>query len=194
MKPRPDSSASLRPIEDFLDMSSPAAPPYTPDTSDDSYASEFEGEEDESDELPPVEHFTDPLPAVSQFAPDTEGALSDAGPAGSGDLAPTGGHPVDSLEPGWIDTDWQHYDWRAAAALGEPADEEASNAWAATVWDGTVPPARDLRQTAAHAIASALDEIAQRIRDGELAVPGSGAMTDPATIAATLAALLGVRR
>lgn len=184
-------SVSLRPIEDFLDMSPPAAPGYAQDASDNSYASEFE---DEPDELPPVEHFIDPLPVVDRFAPDSGGALSGGGPAAIGELAPTGAHPSDASESGWIETDWQHYDWRAAAALGESAGDEASNAWAKTDWDGTVPRARNLQQTAAHAIATALDEIAQRIRDGELAVPGAGAVTNSATIAATLAALLGVRR
>jgi hypothetical protein len=47
-----------------------------------------------------------------------------------------------------------------------------------------------MRPTAAQAIASALDQIAQRIRSGELAAGGA---TDPATLAATLAAILGKR-
>ena len=93
-----------------------------------------------------------------------------------------------------LETEWQHFDWRAAAALGETANVEASSAWATTDWGGTVPKVGDLRQTAAHAIATALDEIAKRIRDGDLAVPGQGPMADPATIAATLSALLGVKR
>jgi hypothetical protein len=149
---------------------------------------------DDFDELPPVEHFLDPLPAVEQFAPDAESALSDAWPAESVDVAaasPGGGEPSES---GWIETDWQQYNWRAAAALGESAEREASNAWATTDWDGTVPRARDLRPTAAHAIATALDAIAQRIREGELAVPGSAATADPARIVAQLAAVLGVKQ
>jgi hypothetical protein len=43
------------------------------------------------------------------------------------------------------------------------------------------------------AIAKALEQIAQRIKSGELAAPVPGSATDPATIAATLAALLGIR-
>lgn len=157
-----EMSVSLKPIEDFL--------------------------EDEPDELPPVEHFTDPLPMVDFFAPDAEGTLP-----GNGAVA-TDAHPRDPAEAGWLETDWQHYDWRAAAALGESANEEATSAWATTDWEGAGAGARDPRPTAAQAIATALDEIAQRIRDGELAVPGRGAMADPATIAATLAAILGVKR
>ena len=187
---QPALSVPLRPIDDFLDTS--AAPTiYAQATSDNAYASESI---DEPDELPPVEHFLDPLPAVDHFAPDADGALSDAWPAESGEVAPTAARGTDVSESGWIETDWQHYDWRAAAALGESAEREASSAWATTDWDGTVPRARELRRTAAYAIATALDEIAQRIREGELAVPGEAALSDPAKLAATLAALLGVRR
>jgi hypothetical protein len=95
-------------------------------------------------------------------------------------------------ESGWVETDWQHFDWRAAAALGDGVEAAASNEWATTDWEPAAPILRDNRPTAAQAIASALDQIAQRIRDGELAVPGSGSLTDPATIAASLAAILGV--
>jgi hypothetical protein len=173
----------LRPIEDFLDSSPAEVAAYNQDTSEDIYATEFD---EEPDELPPVEHFIDELPAVDSFAPESEGARRGNGAAGSGRPEPS--------DSGWLETEWQHFDWRAAAALGDAPNEEASSAWATTDWGGTVPKVGDLRQTAAHAIATALDEIAKRIREGDLAVPGSGPMADPATIAATLAALLGVKR
>lgn len=176
-------SAPLRPIQDFLDAS--PTPGYQQDTNDESFVSELE---DEPEELPPVEHFVDPLPMVDFFAPDNEGGLP-----GNGAVA-TDERPRDPSEAGWLETDWQHYDWRAAAALGESPNDEASSAWATTDWDGVRAGARDPRPTAAQAIATALDEIARRIRDGELAVPGQGSMADPATIAATLAAILGVKR
>ena len=49
--------------------------------------------------------------------------------------------------------------------------------------------------SAAQAIANALDQIAQQIREGGLTVPSpGGALNDPRAIAATLAALLGVKR
>ncbi len=178
----------IRPIEDFLDTSSARSPQ---EASDSLYAVESA---DEPHELPPVEHFLDPLPIVEHFAPDAEGALSDAWPAASGEVTAAGTEAIDRPESGWVETDWQRYDWRAAAALGEGPDAEASNDWATTDWDGTAPPTRDPRQTAANAIATALDQIAQRIREGELAVPGPAAISDPAKIAATLAALLGVSR
>ena len=190
---QPGLNAPVRSIADFLDTSPPPLPTadYQPERSDSSYASESV---DEPNELPPVEHFLDPLPVVEHFAPDAKGALSDAWPEEGGEVARTADDTTGLPESGWLETDWQHYDWRAAAALGESAEKEASSAWASTDWDGSAQRRRDLRPTAAHAIATALDEIAQRIREGELAVPGRGPTTDPATIAATLAALLGVRR
>jgi hypothetical protein len=98
-----------------------------------------------------------------------------------------------SLAAEWADTDWQQYDWRSLASLGEGAEAAASTEWASTDWDANKPRAKDVHPTAAQAIASALDQIAQRIRDGELA-PMPGMPTDPATIAATLAAILGIRQ
>jgi hypothetical protein len=187
---QPEVSVPLRPIEDFLDVSAAAPPAYRQDTTD-SYDAE---PRDDQEELPPVEHFLDPLPIVEQFAPNTESASSDPWPVEAGDTASIGERVTDVSEGGWIETDWQHYDWNAVAALGESAERQASNDWATTDWDGTVPPARDPRPTAAQAIATALDAIAQRIREGELAVAGSGATPDPAKIAAAVAALLGVKR
>ncbi len=148
---------------------------------------------EESDELPPVEHFLDPLPAVGSFAPDAEGALIDES-AVAGDYTSAVATARPATETGWVVDDWQQYDWRAAAALGDGVEAEASNEWATTDWGVGAPAARDNRPSAAHAIASALDQIAQRIREGEYTVPPPGALTDPAAIAATLAALLGVRR
>jgi hypothetical protein len=189
-EPQSQSSALLRPIEDFLDTSPAPGRGYAQATNDVADVDEFE---EEHEELPPVEHFMDPLPAVDEFAPAAERALIQNGATNGEENAASSG-PRDPAESGWLETDWQHYDWRAAAALGESGNDEATNAWATTDWGGIVSRAREGRQTAAHAIAKALDEIAQRIRDGELAVPGSGAMPDPTTIAATLAALLGVKR
>jgi hypothetical protein len=186
-----ESSAVLRSIEDFLETSQRAVPTYRQDPNDIADIGEFEAE---PDELPPVEHFMDPLPVVDQFAPAGEWGPNE-NVATTREVNPTApAQAPESAESGWGETDWQHYDWRAAAALGESANAEATNAWATTDWDGVVSRAREGRQSAAQAIAKALDEIAERIRAGELAVPGPGAMPDPTTIAATLAALLGVKR
>lgn len=187
----PESIPSVRPIEDFLDTSPVAAAVYQQNRPDDAYAGD---EARELDELPPVEHFLDPLPVVERFAPDEEGALTEAWAAPTGEHPTSTGRAAEPVETAWGETDWQQYDWRAAAALGETADVEASNAWEATDWDGSVPRARELRKSAAHAIANALDQIAQQIRDGELSVPGPSGAAEPAKIAATLASILGVKR
>jgi hypothetical protein len=163
------SENSLRPIADFLDAS-PKSRDYQQSSGRASYTVEAE---EEPDELPPVEHFLDPLPPVDYFAAEAQANPSDAG---------------------WGETDWQRFDWSAAAALGETAVDEATTEWAATDWEGRGHRAREPRQSAANAIATALDEIARRIREGDLSSAGPGPVTDPATIAATLAALLGVRR
>ena len=175
-----ESASSLKPIDDFLDLSSERAEPVTRESSSGDFASDFE---EATDELPPVEHFLDPLPQGGGFAPGSSIASEDD----SSEL------PSSALLSEWADMDWQQYNWRAVAALGESGDAAATNDWAATDWDANRPHAKEVRPTAADAIASALDQIAQRIRDGDLAVPMPGAETDPATIAATLAALLGIR-
>ena len=183
------SDASLlRPIEDFLDASPLSPPTYQQSIEDLPDVSDFgEG----ADELPPVEHFIDSLPGVDQFASGAESGSMGNGAAGQ--TASGAAQTPESPESGWGETDWQHFDWRAAAALGETANQEASSAWATTDWEGNVSRARELRKSAAHAIATALDEIAQRIRAGEQVAPGSGAL-DPTNIAATLVALLGGKR
>ena len=190
---RVESAGRLQPIEDFIDLSARNAPPAAPDSNGDDFSSEL-GEE--SAELPPVEHFLDPLPRVGDFAPKMPHGFDATLAAGHEDPAASG-PPSDSLASEWANADWQQYDWRSVAALGEGGESAASNAWSTTDWDATgaraARGAKDERPTAAQAIASALDQIAQRIRDGELAVPMPGATTDPATIAATLAALLGIR-
>lgn len=181
---------SLRPIADFLDAS-PKGRDYKENLAGTSYTGE---REEEPDELPPVEHFLDPLPPVDYFAPEAGANPSGAWPEASDDLASRGAGGSDTSEAGWGETDWQRFDWRAAAALGETAVDEATTEWAATDWEATGHRQREPRQSAANAIATALDEIARRIREGDLSSSGPGPLTDPATIAATLAALLGVRR
>ena len=105
--------------------------------------------------------------------------------------ATAAGRPA--TESGWLVDDWQQYDWRGAATLGDGVESQASNEWATTDWEVGTPGARS-KPSAAQAIANALDQIALRIREAELTVPPPGALTDPGAIAATLAALLGVRR
>jgi hypothetical protein len=175
-----ESAASLKPIAHFLDLSPEHAESVNRESNGDDFSPDFEGV---SDELPPVEHFLDPLPPVGEFASESSVTAEEN----------TSAPPSGALASEWADMDWQQYNWRAVAALGESGDSAASNDWAATDWDANRPRAKEVRPTAADAIASALDQIAQRIRDGDVAVPMPGSEADPATIAATLAALLGIR-
>lgn len=138
-------------------------------------------------DLPPIEHFTDPIA-------DEPTPVAHPLDLPSEDPFPDLGFPSVADEHGWEETDWQRYDWRSAAALGEAGDPAANTAWAQTDWDNP-GSGRRARESAAQAIADALDGIARRIREGDLVMPQPpAAVPDPATIAATLAALLGVRR
>jgi hypothetical protein len=184
-----DDRATLPSIEAFLDRSVPVASTRaTPKTQED-YATDFASEEDE---LPPVEHFVDLLPSVGDYAADLGADKGGSESFGFADTTASESATSDGGE--WGETDWQQFDWRSAARLGETGDTEATNAWAATDWNASAPQARERRPTAAQALATALDEIARRIRDGEVAMPMSGMPSDPGSIAASLAALLGINR
>ena len=176
---------SIPPIETFLDLS-PAS--VTAAVADDAaFSEEYLAEESE---LPPIEHFTDPLPPVEDFAVENAGGTPQEYDRTESAIRNAG--VVDSATTDWLETDWQQYDWRGAAALGDTPGDEASNAWASTDWD-EAPRPKEMK-TPTDAIATALDQIAQRLREGELELPGQGLVPDPATVAATLAALLGIKR
>lgn len=144
-------------------------------------------------ELPSIDEFLDHAPPIEQFAP-TGGAddpregdwPSWGGEAGSASSAPQADE--------WVRSEWQGFDWGSAARLGIPRpDAAAAAAWAGTDWNeprGT----QQSRQSAAEALARALDQIARRIRAGELRIPGPENVQDDAAIATTLATLLGIRR
>jgi hypothetical protein len=191
--PKSELPASLQSIQDFLHRAS-ANP--TPAAAVESRRDESSAEFDEaSAELPPVEHFLDPLPGVGEH----EGAAPHSQDMNWGAAEATPPTVAASETPGseWAITDWQKYDWRSVAGLGETGESAATNAWATTDWGATGPSAarapRSEQPTVEQAIAKALEQIAQRIKSGELAAPVPGSATDPATIAATLAALLGIR-
>jgi len=164
----------LSPIEDFLHARTSAE-------------GEPAGIEDYGYELPPVEHFMDAPPGDASVA--FEG--NDEPVAQTPRSAPSG--EPDTSE--WSEADWQQFDWRSAAALGDATDPAASSAWRETNWENAPPKGRDgPAETAAKAIADALDGIARRIREGDLSLPSPGSINGPGDIAATLAALLGVKR
>jgi hypothetical protein len=185
---QPQSAGSLESIEDYLHATAPTPVAVARESRDPDFESGFD---EASAELPPLEHFLDPLPLVEEFEREGANPFNDTNALGDAGIAARVIEP-NSLAAEWANTDWQQYDWRSLASLGEGAEAAASTEWASTDWDANRPRAKDVHPTAAQAIANALDLIAQRIRDGELA-PMPGMPTDPATIAATLAAILGIR-
>ncbi len=148
-------------------------------------------EAEEPEELPPLEHFLDPLPPISEFSIAADTYAREDFPDKAADV-----QSHDRADSDWVETDWQRFDWQSVAALGdaERAQAEAASDWATTDWNEPSPRKAARTKTPADAIAVALDQIAERLRNGDLGLPGGGSVADPATIAATLAALLGVRR
>ena len=144
-------------------------------------------------EMPSIDAFLDELPSIDDFAAVTPAAITEAAggdwPRWAGEEEANAGAAEE-----WGSTDWQRYDWSSASALGGASlDRAATQAWAATNWDNPRDP-RTSQASAAEALAEALDQIATRIRTGELSVPGTDRVRDDAAIAATLAKLLGIRR
>ena len=181
----PDAESSMPSIDSFL-APRPAPLPQPVDV--------YDEVSEEPEELPPLEHFLDPLPSITDFSASFSETQTGNAADFPDDVAAT--NSAAAGDTGWIETDWQRYDWQSIAALGdtERTQAEASNAWATTDWEVPALGKGDRVQNPVDAIATALDQMAERLRKGDLSVGGSGGVADPATIAATLAALLGVRR
>lgn len=140
--------------------------------------------------LPAIEEFLDDLPPIDDFLLAPEAHVEIARPA-----APVAGATAD--DEGFADADWKSYDWSGLAALGAPEPEavEAHAAWSSTSWDSTVAAKRSSgggRQTVLpeDAVAAALDEIARRIRSGELSLREFRETPPEAALAALFAAFL----
>lgn len=141
-------------------------------------------------EIPSIDEFLDESPPIEQFAPAPLAAQGSAGdwPSWGNDAGNDLQNPGEAARE-----EWQGFDWGSAARLGSAPPDPAADAWASTDW--TEPAGgKESRQSAAEALARALDQISRRIRAGELRVPGPEATQDDAAIAGTLAALLGIRR
>ena len=136
-----------------------------------------------SQELPSIEQFVDDLPSIDEFRMEAEPVQSI-------------GDPFATQEEGWAPGAWQSYDWGAVASLGAqgPEAREAQAAWSSTNWDsaagGVTEPARVQGGLQGKEVAAALDEIARRIRSGELSLERFRDMPPEAAIAAALAAFL----
>ena len=172
-------------------------------------------------ELPPIEQFIDELPPIDDFLvtapeptpitlpppmhdwaeashyrppiPPEPRATSSVGPS-----TPRGAAPETDSE-GWAAGEWQSYDWGGIASLGAQAPEavEANAAWSSTDWDSASKRLSDLAGhpggPPANEVAAALDEIARRIRSGELSLERFHGTPPEAAIAAVFAALLRTR-
>ena len=142
--------------------------------------------------LPYIEEFLDDLPSIDDFVLGPETHVEIASPA----AAPAPIAESIAEDEGFADADWQSYDWSGLASLGAPEPEaaEAHAAWSSTSWDSTsgrfglsggrrmVLPEEE--------VATALDEIARRIRSGELSLQEFRGTPPEAAIAALFAAFL----
>ena len=160
-------------------------------------ASEISEEVDDQASLPPIEQFVDELPLIDEFlvsahapTPMQVDSMQHAAPGTSVNALGT------NTEEGWADADWQSYDWSRLASLGAPAPEaaEAHAAWSSTNWEARGTGSRDASGSAMYLqedeVAAALDEIARRIRSGELSLHQFRGSPPEAAIAAAFASLL----
>jgi hypothetical protein len=172
-------------------------------------------------ELPSIDEFIDELPLIDEFLADDvaeydsandeirsiDEYVVDAGAVESGGTNESyeSGHAVVEDET-WPLADWQSYDWSRLAALGRRSAEQraAEEEWRSTDWAGSGNSDRsgeseDIEYRATETgpspfdVARALDEIARRIRSGELAIDQFRGHPPEAAMASALAALLRMR-
>ncbi len=139
--------------------------------------------ESETHHLPSIDQFVDDLPMIDEFLAEPAATVEPRA------VSPqSGGLATD--DEGWAVADWQSYDWSGIASLGAPAPEEveAHAAWSSTNWDSS--RSRGSRALPPYEVAAALDEIARRIRSGELSLAQFQGTPPEAAIAALFAALL----
>ncbi|MFN2603505.1 MAG: hypothetical protein ABR582_12195 [Gemmatimonadaceae bacterium] len=137
----------------------------------------------EAPDLPSIDQFVDDLPLIDEFLAEAV-PPEESSPAAA---QQSGGLATD--DEGWAVADWQSYDWSGIASLGAPAPEEAEAhaAWSSTNWDSSTGRSRGLPP---YEVAAALDEIARRIRSGDLSLAQFQTTPPEAAIAALFAALL----
>jgi len=153
--------------------------------------------------LPAIGEFLDELPPIEDFlaadADDSDGSTDSHEELPSiEELAPD--HDQDD---GWAVTDWQSFDWSSLASIARRAESTTAQAdWATTEWTSDDADAYDSAddsqewssvEASAHEVADALDEIAARIRSGELAIDQLHGTPPEAAMAAALAALIRMR-
>jgi hypothetical protein len=146
-------------------------------------AAEVSGEPPADASLPPIDEFVDELPMIDEFLMDARAESR------IGETEPIARATGVWSDEGWADADWQSYDWSRLASLGAPEPEaaEAHASWSSTDWGESSSRATYLREDE---VAAALDELARRIRSGELSLHQFRGSPPEAAIAAAFASLL----
>jgi hypothetical protein len=165
-------------------------------------------------EMPSIDELADELPMIDEFLAEPEREVAPVHDWSETSFyrppappqpqpvrhSPTRTVPVPEIDKeGWASADWQSYDWNQVSSLGAPAPEamEAHAAWTSTDWESTTQRLNDLASRPgglpAEEVARALDEIARRIRTGELSLERFHGTPPEAAIAAVFAAFLRSR-
>ena len=162
--------------------------------------SQVQSESPLANQLPPIDQFVDDLPPIDDFLLPTEIPANAPVWPQVGPRSPvTRTSPPAPLEmdtEGWAAADWQSYDWGGLAALGAPEPEaaQAHAEWTSTNWESAAMGLREItsrrNEPAGDDVAAALDEIARRIRSGELSLEQFRGTPPEAAIAAAFGALL----
>lgn len=136
------------------------------------------------DDLPLIEQFLDELPSIEDYLEEAP-VLAEVAPAPAR-------APVDYDSEGWAIDEWQSYDWHSLAHLGRPSNDRLTpeEAWSPEPWPVSITADPG---PSADEVAAALDDIAQRIRSGELPIDQFRSSPPEAAMAAVIAAMLRLR-
>lgn len=158
------------------------------------------------DDFPPIEQFLDEYPSIDDYLAEEEPESTvPAMPVATDNPDPG---PSSADTDGWAVSEWQAYDWNGIASLA-PRDEEQSavrpgwgdeNEWpepdaeaftTQSIGEGLSVTATE--GSGAEEVARALDDMARRIRSGELTIDQFRTSSPEAAMAAALAAMLRLR-
>ena len=155
----------------------------------------------ETPAIPPIDEFLDQLPSITEFLADV--AAFEDEPYVAEELPPIERFaPQEYDADGWAIADWQAFDWSSLGSLTRNRVSEANADWTATEWApedegayGITEGAFEFSGSATNAdeVAAALNDNAERIRSGELAIDNLHGTPPEAAMAAALAALLRMR-
>ena len=153
------------------------------------------------DDLPPIEQFLDEFPSIDDYLADEAEDFSPVAVAvESPEDAAAGG------DEGWGITEWQSYDWQGLSSLTTPPaarpaiqlEESVAPGWSdpeavVTQNIGDTLSVTSAGASSAEEVAKALDDIARRIRSGEVTIDQFRSMPPEAAMAAAIAAMLRLR-